>query len=158
MSKSEGDDSGRKVIITNRKARHEYDILDTFEAGLVLTGAEIKSIRAGNVRFADAHVTMERGEAWLQGMHIAPYEQAGRSAFEPDRRRKLLLHRAEIERLTGRINEKGWTMVPLSLYLRRGFAKLELALARGRQLHDRRRAIADREIGREKERALAGRD
>mgnify|MGYP000224059269 CR=1 FL=1 len=145
---------GKRVIVTNRRARHEYDILETVEAGLVLTGSEIKSIRAGRVQIQDAYARIKEGEAWLYGMHIAPYEQAGRFQPDPDRPRKLLLHRDQIDRLLGKAQERGLTLIPLSLYLRRGYAKVELAVARGRKLYDRRRAIAEREARREAERAL----
>jgi SsrA-binding protein len=140
----------------NRRARHEFTIDETFEAGIVLTGTEIKSIRNGKVNLSDAYARIERGEAWLIGAHIAPFEQGNRNNHEPKRERKLLLHRSEIDELLGRTKAKGQTIVPLRLYLTsRGRAKLELGLARGKQLHDRRRDIADRESKREIERELA---
>ncbi len=148
---------GKQLIAVNRRARHEYEILDTVEAGLVLTGTEIKSLRAGKVQIQEAYARVEDGEVWLYGMHIAPYEQGGRFNVEPTRRRKLLLHRAEINRLVGRVQERGLTLIPLSVYLRNGFAKVELAVARGRKLYDRRQAIAEREARREVERTLRGR-
>lgn len=158
MKRSEAPSGGGKKIVTvNRKARHEYDIEDTIEAGLVLTGTEIKSIRAGKVQLSDAHARIENGEAWLYGMHIAPYEFGHRTNVESIRKRKMLMHRKEINRLFGKAQEKGLTLVPLSVYLRNGFAKVELALARGRKIHDRRDAIADREARREQERALSDR-
>jgi SsrA-binding protein len=145
-----------ETVALNRKARHEYDISDTFEAGLVLTGTEIKSVRAGKVSLADAYARVEKGEAWLIGAHIAPYEAGNRYNHEPKRDRKLLLHRSEIDGLVGRASAKGLTVVPLRLYLTgKGRAKVELGLARSRKLHDRRRAIAEREMRRELERELA---
>jgi SsrA-binding protein len=148
----------RKVVTANRKARHEYSIEDTVEAGLVLTGTEIKSVRAGKVNLQDAYARVENGEAWLYNMHISPYEQGNRFNVNSDRRRKLLLHRREIDRLIGRAQERGMALIPLSLYLRHGFAKIELGTGRGKKLYDRRQAIADREAQREKERALRGRE
>lgn len=145
-----------ETVAVNRKARHEYTITDTFEAGLVLTGTEIKSVRAGKVNLAQAYARVERGEAWLIGAHIAPYEAGNRYNHEPTRDRKLLLHRHEIDVLMGRVAAKGLTVVPLRLYITtKGRAKLELGLARGKQLHDRRRDIADRDMRREMERELA---
>ncbi len=145
-----------KTISLNRRARHEFAIDDTVEAGLVLTGTEIKSIRAGKVSLADAYARIERGEAWLVGAHVAPWEGGNRYNHEPKRDRKLLLHRAEIDQLLGRTKSKGLTLVPLRLYIdRRGKAKLELGLGKGRQLHDRRREIAARDARRELERDLA---
>ena len=144
------------TVALNRRARHEFTIDETFEAGIVLTGTEIKSIRNGKVNLSDAYARIERGEAWLIGAHIAPFEQGNRNNHEPKRERKLLLHRAEIDELLGRTKAKGQTIVPLRLYLTsRGRAKLELGLARGKQLHDRRRDIAERESKRDLERQLA---
>src|ERR687891_2554944 len=144
------------TVALNRKARHEFTIDETFEAGLVLTGTEIKSIRAGKVNLSDAYARIERDEAWLIGAHIAPWEQANRYNHEPKRIRKLLLHRSEIDELLGRAKAKGQTIVPLRLYLTgRGRAKIELGLARGKQLHDRRRDIAERDARREVQRELA---
>jgi SsrA-binding protein len=145
-----------QTIALNRRARHEFSIEDTFEAGIVLTGTEIKSIRAGKVNLADAYARIERDEAWLIGAHIAPFEQANRYNHEPKRIRKLLLHRGEIDELLGKTKSKGLTIVPLRLYLTgKGRAKLELGLARGKQLHDRRRDIADRESRRDIAREMA---
>jgi SsrA-binding protein len=145
-----------QTIAVNRRARHEFSIDETFEAGIALTGTEIKSIRSGKVNLADAYARIERGEAWLIGAHIAPFEQANRYNHEPKRERKLLLHRSEIDELLGRTKAKGQTIVPLRLYLNpRGRAKVELALARGKQLHDRRRDIADRDARRDIARELA---
>jgi len=143
-------------MAVNRKARHDYLITDTFEAGIVLTGTEIKSIRAGKANLSDAYARVEKGEAWLVGAHIAPYEAGNRHNHEPRRDRKLLLHRSEIDELMGRASAKGLTVVPLRLYItNKGRAKIELGLARGKQLHDRRRQIAERDSRREIERELA---
>ena len=145
-----------ETISINRKARHEYTIEDTLEAGLVLTGTEIKSIRAGKVSLSDAHARVERGEAWLVGVHIAPWVTGDRWNHDVRRDRKLLLHRVQIDQLVGRIKAKGLTVVPLRLYLDdRGRAKVELGVARGKQLHDRRRDIADRDARRDMQRELA---
>src|SRR5262245_7041321 len=145
-----------RTITLNRRARHEFSIEDSLEAGIVLSGTEIKSIRNGKVNLADAYARIERGEAWLIGAHIAPFEQGNRNNHEPKRERKLLLHRSEIDELLGRTKAKGQTIVPLRLYLTsRGRAKLELGLARGKQLHDRRRDIADRDARRDIARELA---
>ncbi len=148
-----------KTVATNRKARHEYFIEDTLEAGIVLTGTEIKSIRAGKVSLADAYARVEREEAWLIGLHIAEFVHGNRNNHEPKRTRKLLLHRDEIDELLGKTKSKGLTLVPLRLYISdRGLAKVELGLARGKQLHDRRRDIAERDARREVARAMADAD
>ena len=148
--------SDEKTVALNRRARHEFTIDETFEAGLVLTGTEIKSIRAGKANLSDAYARIERGEAWLVGAHIAPFEQANRYNHEPKRIRKLLLRRSEIDELLGRTKAKGQTIVPLRLYINpKGRAKVELGLARGKQLHDRRRDIADRDARRDVDRELA---
>ena len=145
-----------ETVALNRKARHNYFISDTFEAGIVLTGTEIKSIRAGKANLSDAYARVEKGEAWLINAHIAPFEQGNRYNHEPRRDRKLLLHRTEIDQLMGRAAAKGLTVVPLRLYISdRGRAKIELGLARGKQLHDRRRDIAERQSRRDVERELA---
>jgi SsrA-binding protein len=145
-----------KTIALNRRARHEFTIDETFEAGVVLTGTEIKSIRAGKVNLSDAYARIEKDEAWLVGAHIAPWAEGNRWNHEPKRVRKLLLHRSEIDELLGRTKAKGQTIVPLRLYLNgRGRAKLELGLARGKQLHDRRRDIADRDARRDIAREMA---
>src|SRR6185295_16356530 len=147
---------GEITIALNRRARHEYTIDETFEAGIVLTGTEIKSVRANKVNLTGAYARVERGEAWLIGAHIAPYEQASRENHEAKRTRKLLLHRSEIEQIMGRAKQKGQTIVPLRLYIsQRGRAKLELGLARGKNLHDKRRDIADREAKRDVAREVA---
>jgi SsrA-binding protein len=147
---------GEQTIALNRKARHDYSIDETVDAGLVLTGTEIKSVRNGKVNLSDAYARIERGEAWLVGAHIAPWSGGNRMNHDPKRDRKLLLHRSEIDALLGRTKAKGLTIVPLRLYISdRGHAKVELGLARGKQHHDRRREIADRDARREVDRALA---
>jgi SsrA-binding protein len=145
-----------KTVALNRRARHDFTIDETFEAGLVLTGTEIKSIRAGKVTLSDAYARVERDEAWLIGAHIAPWAEANRYNHEPKRIRKLLLRRSEIDELLGRAKAKGQTIVPLRLYINeKGRAKVELGLARGKQLHDRRRDIATRDARRDIARELA---
>ena len=144
------------TVALNRRARHDYTIDETFEAGLVLTGTEIKSIRGGKANLTSAYARVERGEAWLVGAHIAPFEGGNRYNHEPKRTRKLLLHRSEIDELLGRTKAKGQTIVPLRLYINgRGLAKIELGLARGKQLHDRRQDIAERDARRDVARELA---
>ena len=145
---------GIKVIATNRKARHQYHFQDTYEAGLVLKGTEIKSIRAGRVSLQEGFVLFDGGEAWLVNVHIAQYDPASRQNHEPKRRRKLLLHRREIDRLYGRTQEKGYTIVPTKLYLKDGRAKVEIALVKGKKLYDKRQTIAERDSKRQVERAL----
>jgi SsrA-binding protein len=142
-----------KTVAINRRARHQYAIDETLEAGLALTGTEIKSIRAGRVNLAEAYARIERGEAWLIGAHIAPYEQGNRNNHEPTRTRKLLLHRDQIAELLGRTQAKGFTLVPLKLYIRNGMAKLELGIGRGKKAYDKRRTIAERDARRDLERA-----
>jgi SsrA-binding protein len=149
--------ASRQIIAVNRKARHDYDIIETYDAGLVLTGTEIKSIRAHRVSIREAYAQIERGEGWLRNMHISPYEPGSRYNPDPRRPRKLLLHRREINKLLGRTVERGLTIVPLQLYLERGYAKIRLGLARGRRQYDKRKAIAAREAKREEERALSDR-
>jgi SsrA-binding protein len=146
-----------QTVALNRRARHDYAIDETIEAGLVLTGTEIKSIRAGRANLAEAYARIEHGEAWLIGAHIAPYEQGNRNNHEPTRTRKLLLHRDQIAELIGRTQAKGFTLVPLRLYIRDGRAKLEIAIARGKKAHDKRRAIAERDARRELERETKAR-
>jgi SsrA-binding protein len=147
---------GEQTIALNRRARHDYTIDETFEAGLVLTGTEIKSIRARKVNLSNAYARIERDEAWLIGADIAPWAQGNRYNHEPKRSRKLLLRRSEIDELLGRAKAKGQTIVPLRLYITgKGRAKIELGLARGKQLHDRRRDIADRDARRDIARELA---
>jgi len=146
-----------KTVATNRKAYHNYFIQDKIEAGIALTGTEIKSIRSGRVSLGEAYVRPEGGELWLLGAHIARYEAASHLSHEPTRRRKLLLHRKEISILAAKTAEKGFTLVPLRLYIRGGMAKLEIALARGKKLHDKRESIIRRETERELGRTLKGR-
>jgi SsrA-binding protein len=149
------DADGKQIVATNRRARFEYEIVDRFEAGIMLTGPEVKALRQGHANLGDAFASIHKGEAWLEKLHISPYEPATRdNPSDPQRRRKLLLHRAEIERLAGRVAEKGLTLVPLSLYFLRGRAKVELALARGKHRHDKRETIKRREGDREAQRAM----
>jgi SsrA-binding protein len=143
---------GIKILATNRKASHDYFLLDTFEAGLALQGSEIKSIRAGQISLAEAYVEVDGREAWLIDAHIAPYVQASIFNHEPRRPRKLLLHKVEIRRLWNEVRKKGVTIVPTKVYLKEGRAKIEIALARGKRLYDKREAIAKRDMQREEER------
>ncbi|MFP4623080.1 MAG: SsrA-binding protein SmpB [Gemmatimonadota bacterium] len=145
---------GRKVVARNKKARHEFEILDTYEAGLVLKGPEVKSLRAGKVSLAEAFARVEDGQVWLYGMHVTPYDPASRWNQDPLRPRKLLLHRSEIRRLIGATQEKGLALVPLELYFRGGYAKVDLALARGKKLHDKRETLKRKTHQREMEREL----
>jgi SsrA-binding protein len=145
--------AGHKVVATNRKARFNYEILDSFEAGIVLRGSEVKSLRAGNVQLKDSYATIRNGEVWLENTHIAPYSFAEHGGHDPERPRKLLLHRREIDRLFGRIREEGLTLVPLQMYFTEGKAKVDLGLARGKRPHDKRRAIVERQQKREMSRA-----
>ena len=141
--------SGDRTIATNRRARHEYEILETVEAGLVLRGTEVKSLRDGLVNFKDSYASVRNGEGWLLGCHINPYSHGTDANHDPERDRKLLLHKKEIARLSGKISEKGLTMVPLRLYFKGGRAKVELGLARGKKLHDKRATLREREARRE---------
>lgn len=144
-----------RVVARNRRARHDYDILETFECGMELRGGEVKSLRAGRVHLQDSYARVEGGEVWLLGAHVAPYEfSVGFGYTDPDRPRKLLLHREQIDELQGRVAQQSLTLVPLSIYFKDGRAKLELALARGRRLYDKRHAIAARDAAREAERAI----
>jgi SsrA-binding protein len=147
-----------KVVATNRRATHDYHIEDRYEAGLVLQGTEIKSIRAGRVNLREGYVTARGGELWLVDVHIAAYQPAGRYGHEPKRPRKLLLHRREIDRLISRVEQRGYTIIPLRMYLKRGRAKVEIGLARGKRQYDKRAAIAKREAERQIERALRRRE
>jgi SsrA-binding protein len=144
----------RKVLATNRRAFFDYEILDRYEAGLVLTGTEIKSMRAGRVDLRDAYARPQNGELWLSNLYIAPFDPAGSSNHDPRRPRKLLLHRDEIERLTGTAAEKGYTIVALRLYIKNHVAKAELALARGKRQYDKRQSIINRELDMEARRAI----
>ena len=154
---SSSNHSNDKKVAVNRKARHDYFILDTFECGIVLTGTEIKSVRAGNLNLKDSYASIENGELWLYGVHISPYEKGTYYNHEPERDRKLLLHRHEIIRLNSKTREKGLTLVPLSVYIKDGKrAKVELGLAKGRTIHDKRDMIADRDAKRDIVRAVRG--
>src|SRR5262245_28241260 len=143
------DKTGQKVIATNRKAFHNYTILETYEAGLVLRGTEVKSLRESQVNFKDSYAAVDKGEAWLIGCHIAPYHHGSDANHDPVRSRKLLLHRREISRLLGKVAERGLTLLPLKLYFKEGRAKVELGLARGKKLHDKRATLREREERRE---------
>jgi SsrA-binding protein len=148
---------GVKVVASNRRAFHDYFIDQKMEAGLVLTGTEIKSIREGRVNLREGYVRIANGEAWLTGVHIAPYEQGNRYNHEPLRERKLLLHRDQIDSLVGQSKQRGYTIIPLQMYLKRGRAKVELGLARGKKQYDKRAAIAERDAQRDIDRALRSR-
>lgn len=150
-------DTARKVITQNRKARHDYAILDTFEAGVVLTGTEVKSLRLGRASLVDGFASIDDGEIFLRNVHIPEYEQGSWTNHEPRRVRKLLLHRAEIERLVGKTKESGLTLVPLSIYFSAGRVKVELALARGKRSYDKRQDLARRDADREVAHALGRR-
>ena len=152
MADAKSKESDRQSITRNRAARHEYEILDTFEAGLVLTGTEVKSLRDGRANLGDAYGVVKGGELWLLNAHISPYGSGGYVNHDPARSRKLLLHQREIRRLIGAVEREGLTLIPLELYFRRGLAKVSLALARGKKLHDKRddarRRDAERDIAR----------
>jgi SsrA-binding protein len=146
--------NGIKIAAENRKARHDYHIHETYEAGLVLTGTEVKSLRAGKANLKDSYARIDNGELMLHNMHISPYDQGNRFNHEPLRTRKLLMHRSEINKLIGKTKEKGYTLVPLKLYFTRGKAKLELGLASGKHTYDKRDALAERDAKRDMERTL----
>ena len=148
-------ETGRKLIAQNKKARHDYHILDTYECGLVLTGTEVKSLRQGRASLTDGFGQLEDGEAWLHNVHIPEYAQGTWTNHSARRRRKLLLHRAELDKLVGKTRESGLTLVPLSLYFKDGRAKVELALAKGKKDYDKRQALRERQDRREAERAMA---
>lgn len=152
------EDRGRKIVARNRKARHEYEILETYEAGIVLRGPEVKSVRAGNIAFRDAFARLEGGEILLYNLHISPYEPATNQNEDPTRVRKLLLHKQEIRRMVGKVEEKGLTLIPLEIYFARGFAKVTVALARGRKLYDKRDKLKKQTQEREAQRAVEGRE
>lgn len=154
---SERPEKPEKNVCVNRKARYDYFILSSFEAGVALVGSEVKSVREGKVSLQDSFAVIEEGEGFVLNMHISPYEKAGHFVPDPRRRRKLLLHKSEIRRLTGRVAEKGLTLIPLRVYFVRGRVKLEVALAKGKARHDRREAIARRDAEREIRRDAAGR-
>jgi SsrA-binding protein len=147
-------ETGRKLIAQNKRARHDYDILDTFEAGLVLRGTEVKALRAGRASLIDGFAQIENGEIWLHNVHIPEYTEGTWTNHAPRRKRKMLLHRAEIEKLVGKTREGGLTLVPLSLYWKDGRAKIEIALARGRKAYDKRHAMAERDAAREISRTM----
>jgi len=148
---------GRKLIAQNKKARHDYSIDDVYVAGLVLTGTEVKSLRAGRATLTDGFATLDDGEVWLRGVHIPEYTQGTWTNHEPRRARKLLLHREEIRRIANKVKDSGVTLVPLSLYFQDGHAKVDIAVARGRKDYDKRQAIAERESKREAARATGRR-
>ena len=150
-------EKGRKLVAQNKKARHDYAIEDVFEAGLVLTGTEVTSLRAGRASLTDGFATIDDGEAWLRGIHIPEYDLGTWTNHEPRRARKLLLRRDEIRRIEHKTRESGLTLIPLALYFKDGYAKVEIAIARGRKSHDKRQAIAEREAKRETDRATGRR-
>ena len=156
-NKAVGKDSGRHVVAQNRRARHEYHIDDVLTAGIVLVGTEVKSLRAGKVTMVDSYAKVENGEMWLHNMHISPHLEGNRANVAPIRSRKLLLKRAQIDRLQGLTQQKGLALVPLSIDIERGFAKLELAVARGKKLYDKRESIKERDRDREARREVFGR-
>ena len=147
-------EQGRKAIATNRKARHDYSIVDTYECGVVLMGTEVKSLRAGRASLVDAFATVDDGEVWLRGLHITEYELGTWTNHEPRRNRKLLLHKAEILKLIGKTKESGLSLVPLSMYFKDGKVKVELALAKGKKSWDKRQTLAKRDADRETTRAI----
>ena len=150
-------DPERKVVASNRRARHDYEILDTFEAGIALLGPEVKSLRNGKANLTDGYAVIRRGEVFLSHVHIGPYEKAWRENADPRRERKLLLHRAEISRLEGKLGERGLTLIPLRLYFTHGRAKVELGLCRGKRRYDKRESIRQRETERDLQRTMRGR-
>ena len=146
--------SGDRVVAQNRKARHEYHVLQTWEAGLVLQGTEVKSLRDGKANLADAYARLDGGELWLYNMHVSPYEAGNRFNHDPLRRRKLLMHRNELRRLVGEVEQKGLTLVPLDIHFTGGIAKVDLALVRGKKLHDKRETLRERAVERDMERGF----
>ena len=150
--------SEERIAISNRKARHEYEVLDAFEAGLVLKGSEVKSLRLGNANLQDSYAYVKGSEVWLSGMHINPYAQANILNHDPTRERKLLLHKKEIRKLIGKTTEKGLTLIPLKVYFRGGLAKVEVGVCRGKRSYDKRAAIAKRETDREMRREFSNRE
>ncbi|HZK24002.1 MAG TPA: SsrA-binding protein SmpB [Oscillospiraceae bacterium] len=145
---------GDKVFAKNRKALHDYHLEETYEAGMVLTGTEVKSIRAGRINLKDSYARIDSNEVWVHNMHISPYEQGNRFNHEPLRKRKLLMHRREINRLIGLTREKGYTLIPTKVYSNKGYIKIEIALARGKKLYDKRASLKEKEAKREVERAF----
>lgn len=150
-------EQGEKVVCVNRKARHDYFIEETFEAGIALVGSEVKSLREGKANLKDSYARIDKGEAFLLNTHISPYAAASQFGHEPTRTRKLLLHKAEIRRLTGKVKERGLTLIPLRLYFKNGKAKVELGLARGKKLYDKRETLRKKAARREVERSLKSR-
>ena len=148
---------GRKIVATNRKARHDYDIVDRWECGMVLVGSEVKSLRDGQVQIKDAYAQVRDGELWLENLHISPYQFARAGGHDPERRRKLLAHKREIARMAAQVAEQGLTLIPIQIYFSKGIAKVEIALARGRRSYDKRQAIRKREQDREIARAQSPR-
>jgi SsrA-binding protein len=146
--------SGDRIVAQNRKARHEYHVLQTWEAGIALQGTEVKSLREGKANLADAFATISGGEMWLYNMHVSPYEQGNRFNHDPMRPRKLLLHRAELRKLVGQVEQKGLTLVPLDIHFSGGLAKVNLALVRGKKLHDKRDTLRERAVERDMERGF----
>ena len=146
--------SGDRVVAKNRKARHEFHVLQTWEAGLVLQGTEVKSLRDGKANLADAYARMDGAELWLYNMHVSPYEAGNRFNHDPLRRRKLLMHRSELRRLVGEVEQKGLTLVPLDVHFSGGIAKVDLALVRGKKLHDKRDTLRERAVARDMERGF----
>ena len=153
MSADTADAAGILIVVRNRRARHEYEVLEKHEAGLVLTGTEVKSLRAGKANLQDSFARFDRGELWLNNLHISPYEQGNRFNHDPLRPRKLLLQRRELRKLIGQVEQQGLTLVPLDIYFRRGIAKVTLALVRGKKLHDKRDDLRKKDAEREMERA-----
>lgn len=151
-------ESGRKLVASNRKARHDYTIEDVYEAGIVLSGTEVKALRAGRASLVDGYASIDRGEAWLENVHIPEYTEGTWNNHAPRRRRKLLLHREEILRLDAKVREKGHTLVPLSLYFLDGRAKVEIALARGKKEYDKRQTLREQQDKREAQRAMRQRE
>ena len=149
---------GKRFVISNRRARHEYHFDETYDAGIALAGTEVKSIRAGQANLQDAYGKIEGGEVWLYNMHVNPYSHGTQWNMEPRRKRKLLLHRREIDRLRGHMEQKGLALIPLSVYFQHGFAKVELGLGRGKKLYDKREDIAKKDVERELRRELSARE
>jgi SsrA-binding protein len=153
-AKKTADKSGEAVIAVNRRARHDFELGEKFEAGLVLVGSEVKSLRAGKANLKDSFARLQHGEVWLHNAHISPYDPASQFGHDPLRARKLLLNRKEIDKLDGKVKERGLTLIPLRLYFKKGRAKIEIALARGKKRHDKRASIREREVAREMDRAV----
>jgi SsrA-binding protein len=154
---AKGRDTGERAVATNRRARFDYEILERLEAGIALTGSEVKSLRQGKASLSESFARVQDGEVWLENMHIPPYEQGQKAGYDPRRRRKLLLHRAEIDRLVGKTAERGLTLVPIRVYFSHGLAKVEVGLGRGKRAYEKRQAVLEREHRREIERATSRR-